>query len=204
MYTRRAYLSPLIIPITRYKSSRTLLIGGIPITSQYSCKNVAYSLIGRALPTDMTYNYPKLYITFFTLACVRVCNWFRAFTRSGKISTRQLHRKNAPRHLRGSARLAPLRTPRPLPRRTRPITVIYSKLELHARDYNQRVRFAREILQRHVCFFYSNVPFHATSLAVDREIIFQTSITPSVKLNLRGQQFCHSKSLKPVGGPLWD
>lgn len=33
-------------------------------------------------------------------------------------------------------------------------------------------------------FFYCNVPFHATSLAVDREIIFQTSITPSVKLIL--------------------
>lgn len=53
-------------------------------------------------------------------------------------------------------------------------------------------------------FFYSNVPFHATSLAIDLEIIFQTPITPSVKLILWGQQFCHSKSLKPVGGPLWD
>lgn len=185
---------------------RRLLIDGIPITSQYSCTNVAYSLIGRALSTDMTYNYPKLYITFFTVACVRVCNWFRAFTRSGKISTRQLLRKNAPHHLRGSTRLAPPlhAPPRPLPRRARPITVIYSKLELHACDYNQRVQFARETLRRHVCFFYCNVPFHATSLAVVREIIFQTSITPSVKLILWGHQFCHSKSLKPVGGPLWD
>lgn len=183
MNTRRAYLSALIIPITRYKSMRRLLIGGIPITSQYSCTNVAYSLIGRALPTDMTYNYPELYITFFTVACVRVCNWFRAFTRSGKISTRQLHRKNAPHHLRGSARLAPLRTPRSS----------HAAPTNHSNLFEIRTSRARLQSKSAVCagnsaapclFFYCNVPFHATSLAIDREIIFQTSITPSVKLIL--------------------
>lgn len=52
---------------------------------------------------------------------------------------------------------------------------------------------------------YLFCPQKAASLAIELEIIFQTSITPSVKSIFRWrQQFCHSKSLQLGFGPLRD
>lgn len=142
----------------------------------------------------MTYNYQSVTIHFlFVVDCHEIGTCLL-------ISFPRLRRKNSRRYLRVSLHsLAPLlRLRSPHAPLNQPITLIYSKLEHRACEHNQ-THYDCKTSPYLLCAQKT-----APSLAVELEIIFQTSITPSVNSIFRsGKQFGHSKSSRPVLGPLW-
>lgn len=204
MNTRRAYLSALIIAITWNKTVLVYLLAGSQLHRSIPVQMLLIPLSGPRYPQTwliIIQCYISLFLQWrayaFAIDSARSRDPAR-FLLANCTAKTQLAIYAARHVWRLYAPPAP-----PTPHRTNHSNLFEIRTS-RARLQSKSAVCAGNAAAPYLFIFFCNVPFHATSLAVDSEIIFQTSIILSVKLILLGAAILSFKivvtSRRPVMG----